>query len=104
MKALIHRRYIVKQNLLAIIGLCLCVYFSYHAILGQRSYVRLMVLDHEIETLETQYEALHHTRTGLESKVTMLRPGSLDPDLLEERARYVLGHMRPDEQLVLGTN
>lgn len=101
MKKLIAQRYVIRQNWLAIIGVCLFCYFSYHAVLGERSYIGLMSLERKIERVSANYEALHEERTALESKVVRLRPGSLDRDLLEERARYVLGYYRPDETVIL---
>lgn len=38
---------------------------------------------------------------ALERKVLKLRPESLDPDLLEERVRLVLGYTYPDEITVV---
>jgi len=104
MKTLIRKRYIIKQNLIAIIGFCLCFYFSYHAMLGERSYLRLITLEREVAKVEAEYEVYYAQRSALERRVVMLRPGSIDPDLLEERARYVLGYARPDERLVFGVN
>ena len=44
---------------------------------------------------------LNEQKTQLEHRVGLLRPNSLDPDLLEERARVVLNYARDDEMLVL---
>jgi cell division protein FtsB len=40
-------------------------------------------------------------RAELERKVKLLRPDSLDPDMLEERAREVLNYTREDEVVVM---
>lgn len=61
----------------------------------------MMSLERNIERLSDQYDDLHKQRQALENKVTMLRPGSIDPDLLEERARVVLGYQHPDEIMVI---
>ena len=78
----------------------------------------------EIENLAAQYERLDHEagaaqkkfkdtmtwanaavlaaeRTRLEHRVQLLRPDSLDPDLLEERARDMLNYGSDDELLIL---
>ncbi len=101
MKKLIAQRYVIRQNLLTIIGFCLCVYFSYHAVLGQRSYVRLLTLDRQVAEITQTHDRLEVERMALEKKVAMLRPGSVDRDLLEERARYVLGFGYKDERVIL---
>lgn len=101
MRKLVAQRHIIKQNLLAIIGVCLFCYFSYHALLGARSYNRLMSLDRQIIELSETHKGLHVERTALEEKVSGLRPNSLDKDLLEERSHYVLGYYYPDEKIIL---
>ncbi len=101
MKRLIEQRYVVHRNILTIVGLCLCVYFSWHIVAGERSTFRLMSLERQIAKTEAEYQKTKAQREHLESKVTKLRPGSIDPDLLEERARTLLGYARPDEQIVI---
>lgn len=100
MKRLLQQRYVVKHNVVAIIGFCLCFYFTYHIISGERSYLRLLSLERSADHLSAEYDDLHDDRQTLENKVAMLRPGSIDPDLLEERARVVLGYQHPDELVV----
>ncbi len=101
MKKLFQQHHVVKHNFMAIIGFCLCFYFSYHVVSGERSYLRLMSLERGITRLTHQQHDLAEQRKALENKVAMLRPGSIDPDLLEERARVVLGYHHPDEIVVI---
>lgn len=61
----------------------------------------MVSLERNIERLSDQYDDLHKQRQTLENKVAMLRPGSIDPDLLEERARIMLGYQHPDELVVM---
>lgn len=104
MKRLIEQRHAVRHNLVAVIGVCLTVYFAYHAILGERSALRLMAINHAVERVSEDVEHLHRDRVALESRVAKMRPGQVDRDLLEERARLVLGFRRPDEKVWLQTN
>lgn len=83
------------------IGLCLCVYFTYHAFQGERSYIRLLSLNANIESTQNELSTLQTKRENLEQKVVMMRPGSINKDLLEERARAVLGFYHPDEVAVV---
>ncbi len=85
------------------IGVLLCGYFSYHAISGERSLIRLMSLHHMIEKKEAEKDNVIYKRQILESKVVAMRPGSVEKDLLEERVREVLGYKHPDEIVVLGS-
>ena len=101
MKRLIEQRYIVRQNFIAVIGICLSVYFCYHLIAGERGYLRFMSLDRQIIAAEQDYQALSAERAAVEEKVVMMRPGSINRDLLEERARSVLGYRYQDEHIIV---
>lgn len=98
---LIEQRYTLKQNILMIIGLCLCLYFTYHLTFGTRSYLNFVLLEHSTERLTAEYNGLSKQRQELESRVRKLRPDSLDRDMLEEQARLVLGYSYPDEHIIL---
>ena len=103
MKKLLEQRYLVRKNLVTLIGIGLFVYFSYHLILGERSLIRYMTLEKSTAELEQESFKLTHDHEQLEKKVSMLRPGSINKDLLEERARIVLGFRRPGEVDVLSS-
>ena len=90
-----------KGHLVTIIGVMLCLYFSYHSIFGHRSILALHMLESQIEKSVSIRDNIEYKRQILEHKVASMRPDSLNPDLLEERARSVLGYKRSDEVLVL---
>lgn len=91
----------IRHNLIAVIGVCLSLYFCYHLIAGERSYLRLMSLEHQMTQTSAQLETLTSERTDLEQRVVMMRPGSLNRDLLEEQARKVLGFQHEGERILL---
>lgn len=101
MKQLLEHNYLVRKNILTIVGIGLCFYFSYHLIAGQRSYVRYLTLQQSISALEKESQNLRAKREALEARVSMLRPESINKDLLEERARIVLGYRNKDEKDIL---
>jgi cell division protein FtsB len=101
MKKLIEKRYILRRNMLAVIGLCLSFYFCYHLVAGQRGYLSLISLESHIASVSIEYDAHKAEREVLERRVVMMRPGTIDRDLLEERARYVLGYKYADELILL---
>lgn len=101
MKKLIAQRYTIRRNFTALICVCLSLYFLGNALFGERSSFRLMLLNNEISQTTEDVSKLHADRVALENKVTRLRPGSLDPDLLEERARVMLGFNYGTEQVLL---
>ncbi len=91
----------VKRNALVILGLCLCVYFSYHIVSGKYGYARLNNLEPIAQTKEKQLEALKAKSDSLNIKVSMLRPETLSVDLLEEQARMIIGYTHKDEMIIL---
>lgn len=101
MNKLLQHRHIIRENLITVIGICLCLYFSYHTMQGSRSALRLMTLSQTIETKSLNSHKLKNKREALEAKVAMMRPGSMSKDLLEERARVVLGYKYEDEIAIL---
>jgi len=101
MKRLIQKQHFLRPNMLVIIGICLSVYFSYHLVAGHRGYVSLMSLESQIEQAQAKQAQLIKEREAIEKKVVMMRPGSIDRDLLEERVRFVLGYHRPEEVILL---
>ena len=101
MKRFIEKRYVLRRNMMAVIGICLSFYFCYHLIAGQRGYFRLISLESRIANTSSEYESLKTEREAVEKKVVMMRPGSIDRDLLEERVRYVLGYTYDNEVILL---
>lgn len=88
---------VIRKNMAALVGVCLLFYFSYHLIQGDRSYARLLSLNQQISKLHSEQVLLEAEREKLETRVAMLRPNSVNKDLLEERVRFVLGYRHPDE-------
>ncbi len=79
----------------------LCLYFSYHLIAGERSISGLHALEYQISAETELLDELRKERAVVEDKVVRLRPGTMDEDYLEERARIVLGFVYPGERIVL---
>lgn len=90
----------LKAILPSLLGLCLCAYFGYHAIQGDRGVIRLMHLKQELKQAEEAYNVVYAEKNAWESRVAGLRPHSLDPDLIEERARLELGMGKKDERVI----
>ena len=83
-------------------GLGLVAYFGVHGVLGERGLGDWFLLSEQIARLEQRYILNQGRIDLLEHRVALLREESLDLDLLDERARHVLGLARRDEILVLG--
>jgi cell division protein FtsB len=79
----------------------LVLYFGYFAVYGKHGLVNWIRLNHEIELKQAELDAVREDRQALEHRVRLLRPESVDPDLLEEQARARLGLSEPDEVVIL---
>ncbi|MCD6034772.1 MAG: Septum formation initiator [Rickettsiales bacterium] len=77
----------------------LCCYFAYHVASGDRGLLALIRLQHEAEVAHAQLESLQAERIGLEHRVSLLRPSSLDLDLLDQQSRKYLGYVQSNEDV-----
>ena len=90
-------RQVVPQVMLA----CTLGYFAYHTIQGEHGVLAWLRLEKDLRVAEARAAVLEREQTKLQHRVGLLRPGSLDPDLLAERARALLNYGADDEVLVL---
>jgi cell division protein FtsB len=72
-------------------------YFAWHAWKGPRGYPYQHQLEYNLAMLQQKYETLEAQRTNKEAKVALLRPESIDPDLLDEMARSSLEMVKPGD-------
>ena len=84
-----------------LVGSLLVAYFAYHAVEGDRGIRAWQRLDGEITEARDVRNRLADEQAALDQRVAMLRPDSLDGDLLEERARLVLGFV-PADAIIVG--
>lgn len=84
-----------------LLGFLLVAYFAYHAVEGDRGIRAWQRLDGEIAEAREVRDRLAREQAAMDRRVAMLRPDGLDADLLEERARLVLGYV-PADAVILG--
>lgn len=77
------------------------IYFGYHVVQGERGLLSWVELTNQINASKIELAVLDEERRGLEHQAKLLRLEGLDPDLLEERARMILGVAHPDELIIL---
>lgn len=82
--------------------LCTAVigYFVYHTVQGEKGLYAYLSLSQEAQHARATLATVRAKREALEQRVILLRPDSLDLDMLEERARTVLGLVREDEVMI----
>jgi len=76
-------------------------YFGYNVIIGDRGLLSKWRLADEVAQLELKFDGLKQRRALLEQKVSLVRPESLDPDMLDERARIILNLAHPNDITIL---
>jgi cell division protein FtsB len=76
------------------------VNFGYHAFQGDRGVLALIQIEAEERALRGELEALQGERMQMENLTHRLSERWLDRDLLDERVRAMLGHMRADEATI----
>ena len=81
--------------------LALLAYFGWHAYYGQRGYPYRDKLATQARLLSDRFTAIEDRRKKLEHRVSLVRPDSIDPDLLDELARAELEVAAPNELVVL---
>jgi len=74
--------------------------FAYSGWRGERGLGALAEAKAEAIALEARLATVEAERARLENLVSRLSLGNLDLDLLDERARIVLGHARADEVIL----
>ncbi len=87
-----------RNRLLIAVGCCgFSGFLAYNATIGEHGLTARKAQELRIAVLNAQLRDLKTERAAIENKVSLLSPDSLDPDLLEERARDVLGMAHPND-------
>jgi len=80
-----------------LMAVALIAYFGYHLINGDRGLLAYRDLSLAISQAEAIKSATGAEREVLERRVSLLRPESLDLDMLEERSRIILDLALPGD-------
>ena len=93
------RKYL-RRSLRAILLAGVSLYLGYHVVQGEHGVIAWLKISQQIEFTGTELEELSNRHRELENRVQLLRSDSLDPDLLEERARVVLNYALKEDRIV----
>ncbi len=90
-----------QYQLLAKAFLCLmAIYLLFHLFLSERSIPAWMTLSQQQEQLTQQVEHLKAYRDDLKDRAVRLRPATMDMDLVEDYAIFMLGHGRGNSIII----
>ena len=98
-----HRR---RRTILTVIGLYIFAaafigYFGVNAFTGNHGLRAQADLDQQLAAMQQELAQAKAERSLWERRVSLLRADRLDPDMLDERARALLGYVDPRELTLL---
>jgi cell division protein FtsB len=82
-------------------GMVAIGYFAYHAVQGERGLIAWWEIRAELAYAQSILEGYQADRRKIEHRARLLESNTLDGDMLEERARVVLGLGYAGEIIVL---
>jgi cell division protein FtsB len=78
-------------------------YFGINAYTGHFGLNAQQELDQEISALTAELARLKQERAASEQRVSLLRSDHIDPDMLDERARFQLDYVNPHDLVRMKT-
>ena len=76
-------------------------YFGLNAYTGDHGLKARQNLDHEITDLALELDHIKAERERWERRVALLKSDRIDPDMLDERARFLLDYADPHDVIVM---
>jgi cell division protein FtsB len=100
-----HRR---RRTILTAIGLYIFAalfigYFAVNAFTGNHGLRAQQDLDQQLATMQGELSRIKAERAVWERRVALLRSNKIDPDMLDERARALVGYADPRDLTLLLT-
>lgn len=94
------QRLSIGATVFLVLTVLLSLYFAYAAVQGPSGILRRIQIESETQTLQQSRDTLRAEVTRMQNLTRRLSDDYLDLDLLDERAREVLGLLRSDEILL----
>lgn len=91
----------LKLSFVFILFLGIFAYFLFHTIYGNRGIIAKNKVEEKISKAASDLDKVRSDRIEIEHNVKLLRPESLDKDMLEEQARKVLGIAGSTEEVIV---
>jgi len=98
-----HRR---RRTILTALGLYLFAaafigYFAVNAFTGNRGLRAQQEIEQQLALMQTELAEVRAEKAIWERRVALLRPDKIDPDMLDERARVLIGLADPRDVTLL---
>ncbi len=94
------RRVLIPLMLYSV-SAAVAAYFVHHAHSGARGIEAQQKYEAQVAELSKELEVLKTERTDWERRIALLRSDQIDRDLLEERARVMLGRVHRNDLVII---
>ena len=84
-----------------LLGILAVSYFAYHVTQGDRGLIAWWKINHRTTLAKKIMERSYFERQAFERRVNLIKPSSIDPDMLEERAMIILNYGYQDDIVIL---
>jgi cell division protein FtsB len=78
----------------------LIFYFGFQALTGDRGLLTLSQRNEQLAEKRAELSQIQAQRKDLEARARLMRDGAISRDLVEERARYLLGFSDPRDYVI----
>jgi cell division protein FtsB len=95
-----HKKRQLGRFVMPLITVAFLSYFGYHSIHGDYGLKATEKFDRQRIERQTRLDELTKQRETLEKEVALLSDGSLERDMLDEKARFGLNMSRSDEIVI----
>jgi cell division protein FtsB len=89
------------HTILSVLAACIVIYFLYHTVQGEHGWMAMLRLKNQVSAADANLSQLQKEHQELDHRIHMMRPDSMDPDLLDEESRKTLDYTKPNEIIVL---
>ena len=98
-----HRKSYLRPLVVPVIALGFSGYFAWHGWHGSFGIEARRQLTVEADRLDRELDGVKKERRAIELRVNLLRSSSLESDMLDERAREILGFANANEVAVVAS-
>jgi cell division protein FtsB len=95
-----HKKRKLGRFVMPLIAVAFLSYFGYHSIHGEFGLKATEKFDRQRVERQARLDQLTEQRKTLEKEVALLSDGSLERDMLDEKARFALNMSRADEIVI----
>ncbi|MCZ2328589.1 FtsB family cell division protein [Bartonella sp. F02] len=95
------RRSIKTRFILPLMTIGVLSYFSYHMYHGEYGLYARSKINHQITALKKELHTVEAERVFIEKRISLLRDGHIEKDMLDEYVRKNLNFSKPNELTIL---